>query len=298
MVVVIAGILNAPGTPAQTSTPRPEFEVASIRLNIDGGQRVFNGMKSPGTFAAENQTLKNLIQEAYGLASGRRSWLPFFVAAGQGMPIFGGPAWLGTDRYDIAAKWNAAPADGHVTLQSLQNAQTEMELMLQSLLERRFHVKVHRETRVLPVYEMTLATPGKLMQANCIVFDPGDPQPAPAQDQQPPRYCGASSEGRKGLDWTLDGAGMKMAELANTLSFLIGGRTVVDKTGYRGTFDAHLRWTPGQGEVGAGNVPASPDDVSESIFTVLQEQLGLKLKTGKDQVKVLVVDNAERPSAN
>ena len=99
------------------------------------------------------------------------------------------------------------------------------------------------------------------------------------------------------MDWTLNGAGMKMSELANTLSWLIGSRTIVDKTGFTGTFDAHLRWTPGQGEVGA-SVPPSPDDVNESIFTVIQEQLGLKLKTGRAPVEVIVIDNAEKPTPN
>ena len=121
-------------------------------------------------------------------------------------------------------------------------------------------------------------------------LDPENPQAAL-------HYCGASTEGRKGLDWTLEGTGMKMSELADTLSCLIGNFTVVDRTGYTGTFDAHLRWTPGMGEVGA-NGPASPDDVNESIFTVLQEQLGLKLKAGRGPVEVLVIDHAERPSAN
>jgi uncharacterized protein (TIGR03435 family) len=89
-----------------------------------------------------------------------------------------------------------------------------------------------------------------------------------------------------------------MTQLADTLSFLIGSRTVVDKTAYTGTFDAHLRWTPGPGELIATDVPASPDNVNESIFTVLHEQLGLKLKAGKGPVEVLVIDRAERPTEN
>jgi uncharacterized protein (TIGR03435 family) len=89
-----------------------------------------------------------------------------------------------------------------------------------------------------------------------------------------------------------------MADLANTLSYLIGSRTVVDKTGFTARFDIYLRWTPGPGEVGAPNVLASPDDLTESIFTVLQEQLGLKLTTGRGLVEVIVIDHAERPSAN
>jgi len=283
---------------AQSPVAQPAFEAASIRLNVEGGPYVFNGMKSLGTFSSQNQTLLNLIQEAYGIPSGRRNWLPYFRAAGEGIPIIGGPEWIGADRYDITAKWNAVPVDGHVTLQTVEKAQAEMELMLRTLLEDRFQLKVHREMRELPVYEMALVNVDKLRQGSCIKFDPEKPAPVAAPGQQAVHYCGASSEGRKGLDWTLDGYGMKMAELADTLSNLIGGRTIVDKTGFTGTFDAHLRWTPGQGEVGEGNVPASAGDVTASIFSVLQEQLGLKLKAGRGQVEVLVVDRAEKPSAN
>ena len=92
--VALAGIVYASGLAAQPQSPRPEFEAASIRVNVDGTPYVFNGMKSLGTFSSENQTLKNLIQEAYGVPSGRRNWLPFSTAAGMGMPIFGGPQWI------------------------------------------------------------------------------------------------------------------------------------------------------------------------------------------------------------
>jgi uncharacterized protein (TIGR03435 family) len=293
----IAMAIGVAGVFAQSPAPRPEFDAATIRLNVDGGPYVFNGMKSLGTFASENQTLRNLVQEAYGVPSGRRNWLPFFAAAGQGVPILGGPAWIGNDRWDITAKWNAAPPDGHLTMTVVEEAQAEMELMLRALLEQRFQLKLHRETRDLPVYELTVAHPGKLKQAKCVVFDPEN-VPAAVPGQAAPDYCGASREGRRGLDWTLDGAGMKMGGLARALSQLIGSRIIVDKTGYAGTFDAHLRWTPGEGETGAGNVPASPDDANESIFTVLQEQLGLRLKAGRGPVEVIVIDRAERPTAN
>jgi uncharacterized protein (TIGR03435 family) len=276
---------------AQTPDTRPEFDAASIRLNTDGGPIVFNGMKSLGTFLSQNQTLRNLIQEAYGVTSGQHYFLPYLKATGQGVPVLGGPSWLGDDRWDITAKWNAAPAGSTVTLELLQTARSQMDLMLQTLLEQRFQVKLHRETRDMPVFELTLVNPGKLKQANCTVFDPENPSPPSTE------YCGSSRLGRRGMDWTLNGAGMKISELAGAISNLIGSRTIVDQTDFTGTFDAHLRWTPGQGEVGA-SVPSSPDDVNESIFTVLQDQLGLKLKTGRAPVEVIVIDNAEKPTPN
>jgi uncharacterized protein (TIGR03435 family) len=94
-----------------------------------------------------------------------------------------------------------------------------------------------------------------------------------------------------------------MTELAGTLSNLIGSRPIIDKTGYAGTFDAHLQWTPGPGERGATDVEQGPSfeqsrDVPASIFTVLWEELGVELKAGRGPVEVLIVDHVEKPSAN
>ena len=290
--MTLVGMLSAQG---------PEFEVASIKRNIDGGPMVFMGMKSPGTYSAQNETVRNLIQGAYGAPSGQRNWLPFIVAPGLGVPIVGGPEWTGSERYDITAKWNVGSGDGRVTIQSIGKAQAEMAPMLRSLLERRFQLKVHRETRELPVYEMTLAKAGKLARGSCTTFDPehlpDSVVPGQLSGSHTTNYCGASRLGRKGLDWTLDGTGMRMGELADTLSFLIGSRVIIDKTGFTEGFDIHLRWTPGRGEVGA-DVPLPAGDSSASVFTVLREQLGLELKTGTGPVEVLAIDHVERPSAN
>ncbi len=92
-----------------------------------------------------------------------------------------------------------------MTLRTIQTAQVQMELMLRALLEDRFQVKVHRETRELPVLEMTVANPGKLKHGDCVMYDPAGPRPTvPGAGQPPVRYCGGSSEGRAGLDWTLE----------------------------------------------------------------------------------------------
>jgi uncharacterized protein (TIGR03435 family) len=247
-----AGMLNA-----QSSASRPEFEVASIKPNIDGGPVVFMGQKSPGTFSAQNETLQNLIQEAYGVTSEQRNWLPFPVPFGQAVQILGGPAWLGSDRYDITAKSDAVPVEGQRTIQAMEKLQAEMDLMLRTLLERRFQLKVHWETKDLPVYELTLAKAGKLRRGSCTTFNPDSPQPSSGPSGQSPNYCGSQKLRRKGLDWTLDGTAIKMTELAGTLSNLIGSRPVMDKTGYAETFGAHLQWTPGPGERGATDVPPS-----------------------------------------
>jgi uncharacterized protein (TIGR03435 family) len=259
----------------------PEFEAASIKPNVTGGPIVFMGRKSPGTFSAENETLRNLIQEAYGLPSEQGIDRPYRAAPKQGTPVLGGPAWLASERFDITAKFRT-------------ESQAEMGLMLRALLGQRFQLKLHRETRDLPVYELTAAKGGfKLPRGSCTVFDPNK-APPPL-----PNYCGSSRIGRRGLDWALDGTGMSMADLSGTLSLLIGGRTVIDKTGYTGTFDAHLQWTPGLGEPGEFDAPAPADGaIGPSIFSVLREQLGLRLKAATGPVDVLVIDHVERPSAN
>src|ERR1700733_14122412 len=105
---------------AQTPALRPEFDAASIRLNTDGGPIVFNGMQSLGTFASVNQTLRNLVQEAYGHPAGRRNWLPFFAASGKGVPILGGPPGWGDDLGKITANRQPPPANGHVTMKIVE----------------------------------------------------------------------------------------------------------------------------------------------------------------------------------
>jgi uncharacterized protein (TIGR03435 family) len=180
-----------------------------------------------------------------------------------------------------------------------RQAQAEMHLMLQALLEQRFQLRLHRETRDLPVYEMTVAKGGhKLRQGNCIAFAPDHPPPPLASGQPVPNYCGSSRIGRRGLDWTMDGTGIGVSDFAGTISMLIGGRPVIDKTGFTGAFDVHLQWTSLPGESGDSDVATTPDSSGPSIFTVLQEQLGLRLRSGTGPVEVLVVDHVEKPSVN
>jgi uncharacterized protein (TIGR03435 family) len=184
---------------AQSSASRPEFEVASIKPNIEGGPVVFMGQKSPGTFSAQNETLRNLIQEAYGVTSEQRNWLPFPVPFGQSVQILGGPAWIGSERYDITAKSDAVPVEGQRTMQAMVKLQSEMDLMLRTLLERRFQLKVHWETRDLPVYELTLAKAGKLRRGRCTAFNPDSPQSLSAPDGNPQII--AAAKNCEGRDW-------------------------------------------------------------------------------------------------
>jgi uncharacterized protein (TIGR03435 family) len=282
--------MSAPAGNAQSSAERPEFEVASVKLNTDGAQRVFVGQKSPGTFSADNVSLRALIQEAYTVRA---------------FQIFGGPNWIDSDRFDVTAKPRTQRTEERITRESMERSQAEMDLMLQGLLENRFKLRLHRETRELPVYVLTVARSGpKLHRGDCLVFDPKNPPARSAPGRKPPNICGSSRMGRDGLNRTWDGAGMTMMDLAAWFLPNVTGRAIIDKTGIANKFDVHLEWTPDDAapefpgtdtpnDTGKSTSPAGP-----SIFAAVEEQLGLRLESGKGPVEVLVIESVEKLSAN
>jgi uncharacterized protein (TIGR03435 family) len=203
--------------------------------------------------------------------------------------VLGAPAWIDSDPFDITAK-----AD---------NASVELMYgpMLQMLLEDRFSLKIHRATRELPVYTLTVARGGLKMQPtrpeSCTPVDLKHISPRSPTDRPPNDLCGRASYGRNGPNKTVDAWGVTMAQFAAvTLSRVDLDRSVVDRTGLAGQFDIHLEFAP---EIGAGNTGGdSPAELGPSLFTALQEQLGLKLSPDKAPVEVLVVDHIEKPSGN
>jgi uncharacterized protein (TIGR03435 family) len=183
-----------------------------------------------------------------------------------------------------------------------------MHLLMQALLEDRFKLKVHHETRELPVYELTTAKNGAKLpppkDGSCVSPDPNAPPSPPLPGQAGP--CGRvmmmlSSSGAR-----LKGGKATITDLIRTLSYLMD-RTVVDKTGLTGTFDVELLFTPDETLAGLPTPPppmpggasnAPGPDLYGNIFAAIQEQLGLKLQSAKGPVDVLVIDSAERPSEN
>ena len=160
--------------------------------------------------------------------------------------------------------------------------------MLQALLEDRFQLQLHREMHELQLYNLTIAKKGlKLSKSACEPFDMVHPQPPPKPGEKPPYICGSASERGSGPNWTLNATGMSMPELARNLSQRLG-RTVVDQTSTTGIFDIHLTYAREQ--------TADPD--TPSIFSALQEQLGVKLESSKGPVEILVIDRVAKPSAN
>jgi uncharacterized protein (TIGR03435 family) len=182
--------------------------------------------------------------------------------------------------------------------------------MTQSLLEERFKLKVHRETRELPVYELTIGKSGLKLQSPkegaCVTSaQNGPPAPPLSAGQLPSPPCGAASVSITTSGARIIGGKVSMSAFASTLSNMLG-RSVIDKTGFTGTFDLEMSFAPDQALAGlppgAPGTPTGPplatDPLGVSIFTAIQEQLGLKLESGKGAVDVLVIDSAEKPSEN
>jgi len=181
--------------------------------------------------------------------------------------IVGDPGGLRSQMFDIEAK-----ADGSVNdrLNKLPSDQGKLvkQQMIQALLADRFKLVVHRETRELPIYALLVAKGGSKLQAT--------------KDNGLMISSGSRS---------LNAQGVTVAVIAQELAKDVG-RVVVDKTGIEGRFDVDLKWTPDDGPV-VGDADAAP-----SIFTAVQEQLGLKLEAQKGPVDVIVIDHLEAPSEN
>ncbi len=221
-----------------------------------------------------NQTLKNIILAAYQIRD---------------FQLLGGPGWINSDHYDIEGK-----VVGNPNLD-------QRRLMVQTLLQDRFKLGLHRGIKQLPIFEMTLTKGGlklqPLKEGGCLAIDPNNPAPAAGKTRMD--YCGYGGFGR-GM---FEASSITMTDLAVSLSMLFG-RTVVDKTGITGTFRIHLTFVPDQTTpsqftgppVDAGNPAAVAD--GPNVFTAIQEQLGLKLESGKGPVEVLMIDHVEKPSEN
>jgi uncharacterized protein (TIGR03435 family) len=237
-----------------------------------------------GRLVAKDVLLRYFIQSAWGVE-------PFQIS--------GGPDWIDSTHYDIDAKAEGNPNN------------SQMRLMMQALLEDRFKLRLHHETKELPVYELTAANSGAKLhepkQGSCISPDPGGPPSPPVPGQPIP--CGRVLIMMSSSKVGMQGGKVSMTELGRALSNILG-RTVVDKTGFTATFDVHLEFTPdeslggvpwsspGPAAANDSTRPVPSPDFHGTIFGAIQEQLGLKLKSAKGPVDVLIVDSVEKPSVN
>jgi uncharacterized protein (TIGR03435 family) len=274
------------------------FEAASIKPckpggiqagTSAGGGKSANGDASrgpsPGYLQLNCYPLSILIYFAYvEFADGRVNPLREMI-----IPIEGGPSWVNSDSdtYAITAR-AAGPAS-----QAIMRGP-----MLRALLEERFQLKIRQETREGPVYELTVAKGGIKMrrtpEGSCVPRDPNVyPQPPKAPDGKP--WCATINyrSSMQTMTGIIDATGVTSAEMAPYLSR--GGRKVIDKTGLDGLFDFHLEYARD-----GGPPPADPDPAhaGPSIFTAVQEQLGLRLESAKGPVTVLVIEQVERPEGN
>jgi uncharacterized protein (TIGR03435 family) len=251
----------------------PEFEVASIKPFKQSGDGVSMMTRyTPDGFTGEGLSLHFLIRMAYGLEDNQ---------------VVGGEKWVDSDQYEVHAKMDEA------TIEAMKNATREqktqiLQKTMQALLADRFKLKTHRETRQLPVYELVLAKGGsKLQEAK-----EGDTY---ANGIKGPDGKSSAGTMRMGPG-ELTGQALPIKSLVGLLSDRTG-RHVIDKTGLTGKYDFTLKWQEGDGP--ASDEPANGADAAgPSLFTALQEQLGLKLEAQKAPVEVLVVDHAEKPTAD
>jgi uncharacterized protein (TIGR03435 family) len=302
-LAIIIGLMHVPCTNAQSQPAAAKFEVASIKPCQSDGGRGGKGSAaespSPGRLNLTCETVASLIQQAYvTFANGHRN-------PQSSVSISAGPAWINSDRYQIDAK-------------AEDNASQEMMKgpMLQSLLEDRFQLQVHRETKDVPVYLATAARGGLKMprveESSCSAFDLAKAEAAAAARQKPVRPCGSiwfsKISAKPGL-LSMDAHGSTIDAFFQNLGHILD-RPVIDKTGAAGRFDFHVEFVPDETTPGfrsggpmarfVADLAATPSDlvVGASIVNALRDQLGLKLDPGKSPGNFLVIDHVERPSAN
>jgi uncharacterized protein (TIGR03435 family) len=252
VLVLTAVALAAPIGSAQD----PAFEVASIKPTApDDRSGRFLTMQGAHQFVARGYTLTFMVAAAYDLP-------PRLIA--------GGPDWADVDRYDILA---STPGDGRPTL-------GQQMAMLRTLLADRFKLAIHRESRVLPLYELTVAKRGAKLETSTAT----DEQPLlvnrvfPTHIQLPARNA-------------------TMAQFASMLQRSVLDRPVVDRTGLAGRYDFNLEWTPDETQFD-GRLPASLTTSGEKpdLFAALEAQIGLKLESSRGSVDVIVIDRVDRPT--
>jgi uncharacterized protein (TIGR03435 family) len=253
----VAGLamLMASAALAQKPDPRPAFDVATIKPT----NPEFGGMLiqfPAGTLSLRGFTLKDIISFAYDVDVRQ---------------VIGVPKPLDSDKYDIVGKAE----------KPLSPASSDVKPMVQSLLAERFQLMIHRETRDVPVYMLTVRKGGHKMK----VRSEGDGGPPTSL-----LFQGANLPARN----------VTIAMFVGGLQRLVLDRPVIDKTGLEGRFDFDLNWRPDAAQFGGpgGALPAASDPDRADIFTAIQEQLGLKLDAEKGPGTVIVVDKVEKPSAD
>jgi uncharacterized protein (TIGR03435 family) len=256
------------------SSPAQSFDIISVKLNhsINSGTALRDGTHgTPGHFGTTNLSLRDVIEWAYGVREGQ---------------IEGLPAWADSEKYDIDAKVDDATAEQERSLSRDQETKLTFT-RVQALLADRFKVLLHHETKNMPVLLLTVAKGGLKFGKTAAVPEPGDAYPVPPGLMM--RVSGAQ--------WILTSNEAPLSVLVSALSGQpeVSGRILLDQTGLTGKYTFTLQWE--RQNLSGGPGPVS-DTAGSSLFTALQQQLGLRLESAKAPVDVLVIDHVEEPSPN
>ena len=303
------------------TAPAASFEVATVKPFKPGMMGMMLRIGPGGRFTANGVTLKLLLQEAYNVKD---------------QQIAGAPPWIDSERWDIQAKAEDSEGAAMDKLPPEQRKDKLMEMM-RSLLADRFKLALGHEKKEMSVYALVVAKGGTKLKPSTFdpsKFKPmdrppdGPPPGPPAKPGAPPFAQKSDRQMRGGEGIFMQGPGqlnlmaVQLPMFVNVLSRLTG-RIVIDKTGLTGRYDCSLHWTPDQNEgpmfpggppggpkggpgVAAipgmqapdGAPPQAPEASGPSLFTALQEQLGLKLEPQKAPVDILVIEHVEKPSEN
>jgi bla regulator protein blaR1 len=278
-VAAIVGLM-AHGATAQDASKSPAFDVATIKPAQKGALGTMMSIRN-GIVDAENMTVPMLIRVAYGLIG--------FQPDDQ---VVGAPDWAKSERYDILAKMSDDDAAEDQKL-SPDEQKKWRELMLQALLAERFKLKLHHGTRQVSDYELVVAKSGLKLKP----ITDGDPDTIKDNTNGQTIHGSVWSMQRDG---TAKFQQYTMEQFATFLTHQPGepGRLVVDKTGLTGKYSFTLNWSLSHSMMLRAGGAAAPGDDMRSLFTVLQEELGLRLQPSTGTVETLIIDHLERPSEN
>jgi len=290
LLICVAVALPPPIAPSQaraqsetqqsTSHHAPQFDAASIKPAPPNADRTLIQITPDGA-SFHNAPLRTILGTAFSIDDKH---------------LIGAPSWTSTNRYDLEAK--VSPEDAP-RLDKLKGG--ERNAMLIPLLSERCNLKYHHETRELPVYALVVAKGGaKLTRGE--PDTPGGPKfPDPNHPEDPTKehFKVMTVPGR------IEADSIPMSILADQLTRLNVGRPVVDKTGITGNYNFTLRWTADnllfpllQDPSGIAAATAKDENTPSSLFTAIQEQLGLRLEPRKDRSDLIVIDHIDPPSPN
>jgi uncharacterized protein (TIGR03435 family) len=272
---------------ATTAAPHFKYEIVSVKPSNpeNSGKPGTGTLNAPDGYVAKNMPLFIIIDQAFGILHDEQ--------------LVGASKWISTEEFDVDAKMDPAVADAFQKL-TQDERKVARQQMLQALLADRFKLQVHREPTELSVYNLVIAKGGlKMKQA-----DPTDTYPDGLKrpDGSPARGVTNLRADANGISMTAQA--VSMLSIVQHISREVR-RIVVDKTGLTGNFDFKMQYMPdtfhapptGDASGSASSMMAA-DPGGTSIFTSVQEQLGLKLESVKAPIEVIVIDHVERPSGN